>query len=89
MLSSSSATIAAPLPGATRYPRFMTATKRLTAGADVAAGRWVVVVLDDGRFSRALLAAQGIELPDHLDDPAGKVPPDTYRFCGSRADPLP
>lgn len=25
---------------------------------------------------RALLAAQGIELPDHLDGPTGKVPPD-------------
>ena len=54
----------------------MTATKRLTAGADVAAGRWVVVVLDDGRFSRAPLAAQGIELPDHLDEPTGNIPPD-------------
>jgi len=49
---------------------------------------------------RALLAAEGIELPDTLDDPAGKIPPDdildaaatawtAWRCARGRANSLP
>ena len=34
----------------------------LVAGADVAKGRWVIVVLEDGRFKRAQVAEHLIQL---------------------------
>ena len=38
----------------------------LVAGADVAKGRWVVVVLGDGRFKRAFVAEHLIHLRQRL-----------------------
>lgn len=40
----------------------------LAAGADVWEGRWVIVVLDDGRFDSAFVAASIAEAVDHLPE---------------------
>jgi len=40
----------------------------LVAGADVAKGQWVVVVLKDGAFERALLAEHLLHLPQRIRD---------------------